>query len=522
MEQLLLTYLNIDTSCEKAEMFLQKANVDRREGLRIKLMLEEVLLNYRDKFGEEAEYKFRYIKRFFSQRIEIIVEGEAYNPFEGRDIENEVIGRMLAGVGLAPTWNYKNGKNHIVFLPKKKPLSQMKKILISSILAIIMGGAFTLLPDSFVNGVSSYILTPVTDKFVGLLSAVSGPMIFLSILGSICNMGDLETLGKIGKKTIFIILGVTFLTSVYSCLVMTAFSTLQTGGGGSSDISGVLDMVYGIVPGNLFAPFTEGNVLQIIFVAVVCGIAMLILAGRVPQITSLIEQLNMLIQTIMEGIASLLYVLVFALLLNMIVSGKIAALLKSYKIIIWSLILLAGFMLLCLMIVSVHQKVSPGILVKKITPTFLIGFMTASSAAAFTTNVHDAEKKLGMDGKFVRFGIPLGQIIFKPGFITELAALEFGLAKVYDLQITFSWIVIACIVNFIMSVAVPPIPGGALACYTIIFTQLGIPADAIAVAFALDMILDFPGTGIGISSLQLVLVEVADSLKMIRKETLKM
>jgi len=91
----------------------------------------------------------------------------------------------------------------------------------------------------------------------------------------------------------------------------------------------------------------------------------------------------------------------------------------------------------------------------------------------------------------------------------------------YDLPVTVSWIVIACIVNFIMSVAVPPIPGGALACYTIIFTQLGIPADAIAVAFAIDMIIDFPNTGIGLGGLQLVLVEVADSLKMLNKDILK-
>lgn len=520
MEKLSFSYLNIDKCSEDAEVFLNKAKVDRRETLRIKLMLEEVLLRYRDKFGEDTQYIFRCVKKFFSQRIEIIIEGDSYNPFE-EESDTVMIQKLLAGVGLAPTWSYKNGKNHIVFCPKKKPLSQTKKILVSVVIAIVMGIVCNFLPEIMVNNVSSYLLSPLTNMFVGSLSAVSGPMIFLSILGSICNMGDLETLGKIGKKTILTILGVGFLTSVFSCLVMTAFATLQNASGGVTDISGILDMVYGIVPGNLFLPFTEGNVLQIIFIAVICGIAMLVLAGRVPQILSLIEQLNLLIQTIMEGVASLLYVLVFVMLLDMIVCGEVSTFLSSYKIVLWSLGLLAGFLIIILLFVSIHQKLSPVFLMKKILPTFLIGLMTASSAAAFTTNVRDAEKKLGMDKKFVRFGIPLGQIIFKPGFITMLTALEFGMAKFYDLEISVSWIAIACIVNFIMSVAVPPVSGSAFACFTIVFTQLGIPAEAIAVAFAIDMILDFPCTGVGLAGLQLALVEVADSLNLLKKDVLR-
>jgi len=205
-----------------------------------------------------------------------------------------MIQKLLAGVGLAPTWNYKNGKNYIVFCPKKKPLSLTKKILVSVVAAIVLGILSGFLPEIIVSNVSAYLLSPLTNMFVGLLGAVSGPMIFLSILGSICNMGDLETLGKIGKKTILTILSMGVLISIFSCLIMASSVTLQNANESTTDISGVLDMVYGIVPGNLFTPFTEGNVLRIIFVAVICGIAMLVLAGRVPQILTLIFQLLLL------------------------------------------------------------------------------------------------------------------------------------------------------------------------------------------------------------------------------------
>ncbi len=520
MENYHFSYQNIDACCEATEQFLKTAKVDRREGLRTKLMLEEMLLRYRDRFGEEAEYVFRCVKRFFAQRIEIIVAGEPYNPLTEEE-ETEIVQKLLAEMGLAPTWSYKNGKNYLVFCPKKKPLSQTKKIVVAAFFAIVTGLLVPFLPEGIASGMSTYVLTPVTDKFVGMLSAISGPMIFLSIVESICSMGDLETLGKIGKKTILVLLTAAFLTSIYSCLCIGVFTTMEAGGGSAADFSGVVEILYGIVPVNLFTPFTEGNVLQIIFIAVLFGSAMLVLVGRVPQIMSMLEQLSMVIQTIMEGVASLLYVLVYVLLLDMIVGGSIRSLLSSYTILLWVLALLVGFSIIVVLWVAVHQKVSPVLLVKKVMPTFLIGLTTASSAAAFGTNVRDAEGKLGIERRFVRFGIPLGQIIFKPGFIVMLTALEFGMAEFYDLPVTFSWIIIACVVNFLMSVAVPPIPGGAVACYTIVFTQLGIPMEAIAVAFAIDMITDFPNTGVGLGSLQLLLVEVADSLKMLDKDKLK-
>lgn len=63
----------------------------------------------------------------------------------------------------------------------------------------------------------------MTDTFMGLLTAISGPIIFLSILGSITGMGDVETLGKIGKKTISVSLFVTLLVSLLAFLLMLPF-----------------------------------------------------------------------------------------------------------------------------------------------------------------------------------------------------------------------------------------------------------------------------------------------------------
>ena len=61
-------------------MFLAAADVERREALRIKLTLEEVLLKYQSKFGQEAAFNVRCVKRFLSIRIEVTVAGDSYDP----------------------------------------------------------------------------------------------------------------------------------------------------------------------------------------------------------------------------------------------------------------------------------------------------------------------------------------------------------------------------------------------------------------------------------------------------------
>ena len=84
MEQFNFSNSSIDLACESVGEFLLKADVDRREALRTKLMFEEVLLEYQAKLGEDATYKLKCTKRLFAIRVEIEVLGESFNPLEIR------------------------------------------------------------------------------------------------------------------------------------------------------------------------------------------------------------------------------------------------------------------------------------------------------------------------------------------------------------------------------------------------------------------------------------------------------
>ena len=520
MEQYNFSNSNIDLACEEVGEFLSKVGVERREALRTKLTFEEVLLEYQSKFGEEATFKVRLLKRLSSIKVEIIVEGESYNALVKNSDEGDVIQGLLAGVGLAPTWNYKNGKNYIVFIPKKKPLSGTVKMVGAIGLAVIVGIILNLLPDGIRVGANDYVLTPVTNAFMGLISAVSGPLIFLSVLGSICSMGNMETLGKIGSKTIKIIL--LYMTAI--AVFMTSFACLfypvKWGGGGASDFSQILDLIYDIIPSNLFEPFVTGNTLQLIFISVIVGLAMLVLSSRVNGVFKLVEQLSSIVQTIMSGLSSMLPILIFVLFTGMISNGNFDAIFNSWKMVLVVVLMVAVCYVLNIFRIAIMKKISPALLFKKAWPTLMICLTTASSAAAFSTNVHDANKKLGIDKKLVDFGIPLGQVLFMPGFVALLFSMSAGFAETYGIEITVPWVIIGGFTSLLVSFAIPPVPGGAMMGFTVVFAQLGIPMEVMGIALAINAITDFPCTACNVSSWQLTMIDVADSLNMLDKETL--
>lgn len=193
------------------------------------------------------------------------------------------------------------------------------------------------------------------------------------------------------------------------------FFSVSAGEGGSLQFSALYAMILDIVPSNLFTPFTEGNPMQIIFVAVIVGLSILVLGDKAALVSRFVEQVNSIVQIIMQQLSSVILVFVFGSVFHMILSGKLEILFRSVKL---PLLMVLGCLVIAafyLVLVSVHKKVSPLLLLKKIFPTFLIAVTTASSAAAFSTNTEACEKKLGIDRQLINLGIPFGQVVFMPG-----------------------------------------------------------------------------------------------------------
>ena len=189
-----LNLTNIDGASKTVTDFLSNEKVASKEVQRIRLSVEEILLKYLDSLNSGTSFEVVTAKRFRTLKIELVIAGDSIDPFADDDGGGTILNNLLSDFGLAPAWRYKNGKNIITFTAKKqKKLSQILQIGIAILAAIVFGGLCLILPDSVSTFITSDLVTPVFNTFMGLLSAISGPIIFLSVVWGICGIGDMAT-----------------------------------------------------------------------------------------------------------------------------------------------------------------------------------------------------------------------------------------------------------------------------------------------------------------------------------------
>ncbi len=514
----------IDEVAEKVETFLTNLNIEKKNVLRLRLTVEHLLLNWREAFGDSTPFSLTFGRRFGRPFITMELKGESVDPLtSGGDDFGEYTGRMMANMGLSPAYTYQKGVNVVTIRLKKKRLNPLLLLFLAAIAAVGVGVAGLSMPEAVRVSISDDFLTPLYDTFLGILSTIASPMIFLSVAWGIYGIGDAAAFGRIGKKMLIRFFVMTFLFCTAAFAVLLPFFNLSFSGSGLnlSGLKGIFDLLLGIFPKNIVSPFADGNTMQIILIATVVGCIMLILGSQTRMVAVLIEQINYVIQYLMELVSSMVTAFIFVILLRLIWSGSLGTILAAWVPVAVFLLLTVVFAVVLLAYVSARKRVNPILLFRKIFPPFFISLTTASSSAAFGANVSCCEHDLGIDAKVTNFGIPLGIVLYKPTTAIAFTACVMYFAQRYGVEISLVWLVTAVLVISIITVALPPVPGGTLACYTIVFLQLGLPVETVAVAMVLDVVFDFLSTGFDTIYRQCELVLQADYVGMLNKDILR-
>ena len=505
--------------------FCESEKVEKKDALRYRLSAEECLLFWLSHGCEGGKTTLRMSRRLHVPYISLEVSGPEGNPYRDA-ISEEDFGtgsELLSRLGLNPEYSFSKGRNRISFSLKRKSLGQLTVLcwVIVSALAVGLLG-MKVLPDDVRMLLMEGIVTPVYDTFFKLLSCVAGPMIFLSVAWGIYGIGDAATFGRIGKKVmltyVLIVFAITAAAApVFFLLVPGLSDTIWQ----NSQLSSIMELVMGIFPSNIVEPFMTGNSMQIIFLAVVVGIALLFLGQKTSSVARAIEQINYMIQFMMGIISKIVPNVIFLVVVNMIWSGNLGTMQSAWKLVVTVAVSFVIISAVRVLYTAWFQKVDARVIVKKSIPSFLVALATASSAAAFNSNVTTCEKKFGINKSLVNFGIPLGMVIHNPaaGVYNLLAAFFF--ARIYNVSCSPVWILTAVFVSAILAIATPPIPGGGAIAYAIIFRQLGIPEDALAVALTVDIITDFLITAFDTFLLPLTLANLSSRLGMIDKDVLR-
>ena len=182
---------SIDIVSEKIENYLSYIKVEKNTMLRVRLSVEEVLLRWHEVFPEETEFRLTMGSHWNRPFIILKLWGEESDPLSVEGDEAGIwAGELLSAIGLVPTYRYVNGCN-IVQVPLKRP---HRNPGVTLLLCTLIGALVGILLDLFFSPqlkllITSTVLTPLQNAFIRILNAVSAPVMFLSVLTTVCGVG---------------------------------------------------------------------------------------------------------------------------------------------------------------------------------------------------------------------------------------------------------------------------------------------------------------------------------------------
>lgn len=515
----------IDTLSHLLAGALEQAGVNRKDIIRLRLAVEEILGLWRSSAEKKTVCTFRCGTRLGRMYLEITAPGRRIDPDEATaDMAGQMLcSNLLAQAGLSPVYSYQDGINRLaLYLSKPQKISPLLQLLLAILSAGTAGVVLLALPAP-VREAAAGVVNPLFTALMGILQTLASPMIFLGVCWGIINIGDVHMLGRIGKLVLLRFLGAIFLLTAMTaaCLVWLFRPEGGAASMGENAAAQIYSMLLEIIPGNIVTPFLEGNSLQIIFMAICAGLVLLVLGEKTSALRALLGQLNTAVQFMMEVVSRYISLFVFVSLLSLMLSDAASNLGGVVKGLLLGMAACVAWPLLYALWACLRLRVSFPLVLRKLLPTYLIALSTASSSAALSSNLETCERRLGVSGRIVHFAVPLGQVMFKTGGAVGFFALALGLAEFYGVAMPLSWIVTGVLTAGLLAIAAPPVPGGSLTCYTVLLAQLGIPDEAIGLAVAGNVILDFFMTSCGISCLQSELMLSANRLGMLDRGRLE-
>ena len=519
-----LTEKTIDLISEEVWTFLSDNKIDRKNAIKIRLSVENILINWQNHFGSEYEVEFLTEKKLSQPYIQLKLQGELYDPVNTyEDDFTRWSSNFIDELNSAPSFSYKNGTNIVQLYIKKKRINPLIKIAIAFAAALIVGFLGYVLPEEQRLNILNMIVTPLYYKFIGVLDFVTVPFIFLSVLCGIYGSGESSDLSSVSKKLIlrYISLTTFAVVIVATVIFMPIFNfNLSKSSSDISLLAKCYQLLLDIIPENIILPFSEANILQIVLIATALAFVLIALGDKGATARKFFDDLDRAIIYATKVIDKTIPFFVFIFIINQLWQGTLNQLLTAIKPIVLFVAFSSLFLLLTMLYTSIRAKMSFILLLKKMFPVLLIGISTASSSAIHGENVETCSKKYGINSKLVDFAIPMGMVTCVPSTAVNFLIIAIFFADRSNIEISTIWIINCALLSVVLAVATPPVAGGAIACYTLLFSQLGIPETSLALAVTVDVFFDFIATTVDNAIIQTQLILQTNNTDMLDREVL--
>ena len=488
----------IDQASELLQEWMYGKNVQSRNLQRTRLAFETILIDLSEHYGEEHEATLILRRRLGMKTVSLCYDGEPYNPVShsGEDGSDEWTERFLSDIMMKPHWKHSKGSNELYLRIPRNKLRDELLLLIALVVAILLGFAGMYLPSNVTSTAMEYVFEPISTLFMNLLKTLAGFLVFLSIVTGICGIGSLSDFSKVGKYMIGRYVLFTFLGAGFCVLAMMPLHGLVFGEvQGGTQVRRIFELILRIVPDNPVTPFLECNLLQIVFLAILFGVAVLVLLQESSELHAVLIQIKNAVMYLVSLLCRLIPIYIIASLTVLFWEHGMGIFKHIWKPLLLVVIMLHLMAMVKVMSVSIRCKVSPGLLLKKAATSYIIGLTTSSSMAALGTVLDASEHRFGVPKSLGEFGVPIGNVIGRHFVSGGFVIILLFLAEHAGVQVNIGWMISLWIYVSIISFAMVPVAGGTLICLGVMLAQFGIPAEYLGIAASLTLLADFVMAG---------------------------
>ncbi|WP_394830439.1 dicarboxylate/amino acid:cation symporter [Pendulispora rubella] len=372
-------------------------------------------------------------------------------------------------------------------------------------LGLVLGALLGWLAKTYEIAWLSTTLEKIGSLFVQLLKLAVAPLVFFAILLSITNLRQVKNAARLATRTLL-----WFMTTSLIAVVLGIGIGLLTNPGAGTGLTAAdgkqpshtgswIDFLTGIVPSDMVTPFTKLNVLQIVFLATVAGIAALKLGDKAEPVLAFSRSVLALLQK------ALWWVIRLAPLGTLGLVGKAIStygwnLLGKYAtftadIYVGCAIVMFGVYPLLLWTVG---KLNPVHFFKGAWPALQLAFVSRSSVGTMPVTQKVTEQ-LGVPREYASFAVPFGATTKMDGCASIYPALAaIFVAQIFDVPLGPGEYLLIVFVSVIGSAATAGLTG-ATVMLTLTLSTLHLPLAGAGLLLAIDPILDMMRTATNVA-----------------------
>ena len=361
-------------------------------------------------------------------------------------------------------------------------------------------------------------ITPVGTVFIRLISMLIIPLVFSTLVVGTASMGDMQKLGRIGKKTILLYL---FTTAIAITIGLALAFVFQPGTGVELDeeiarevqaMPNFIETLLDSIPQNPIKALAEGKILQVIIFAILTGICISLAGLRAKVVLNFFDGASEVMFKMTKLVIAYAPYGVFALIAVVASQYGTDILRPLIKVIILVYIgaLVHAFAVYGTL-VRVWAHLNPIRFFKSMLNAIMVAFTTSSSSATLPVTMRCVQENLGVSKDVASFVLPLGATINMDGTALYLGICTLFVAQFYGIVLHPGDYITIVITAILVSIGAAGVPGAAAIMLALVLQQIGLPTEGVALIIGIDRILDMARTCINVTGDACVSVVVAQS-----------